>query len=164
MFVCCAPFLLGSHHQVSLFAELFNEMLQRDFGYRIYKALASLPAKDDKKDKEKEKKVKKEVAVTVVAAATTTTTATSAAAVVVVGEKKEGGLKRDIKKEKEEESEEPAGKKTKEDEEKKKVSAWWWCGDSGVCTDLINKWIRCISKPASYTLCQTSLGTVSGSI
>lgn len=45
-------------HQVSLFAELFNEMLQRDFGYRIYKALAAIPAKDDKK--EKEKKVKKE--------------------------------------------------------------------------------------------------------
>lgn len=45
-------------HQVSLFAELFNEMLQRDFGYRIYKALAAIPVKDDKK--EKEKKVKKE--------------------------------------------------------------------------------------------------------
>lgn len=45
-------------HQVSLFAELFNEMLQRDFGFRIYKALAAIPVKDDKKDKEK--KVKKE--------------------------------------------------------------------------------------------------------
>lgn len=45
--------------EVSLFAELFNEMLQRDFGYRIYKALAALPAKDEKK--EKEKKAKKEV-------------------------------------------------------------------------------------------------------
>lgn len=44
--------------QVSLFAELFNEMLQRDFGFRIYKALAAIPVKDDKKDKEK--KVKKE--------------------------------------------------------------------------------------------------------
>lgn len=44
--------------QVSLFAELFNEMLQRDFGYRIYKALAAIPAKDEKKDKEK--KAKKE--------------------------------------------------------------------------------------------------------
>lgn len=39
--------------QVSLFAELFNEMLQRDFGYRIYKALAAIPAKDEKKDKKK---------------------------------------------------------------------------------------------------------------
>uniref|UniRef100_A0A8C6KJB7 Cell division cycle and apoptosis regulator protein 1 n=1 Tax=Nothobranchius furzeri TaxID=105023 RepID=A0A8C6KJB7_NOTFU len=77
--------------EVSLFAELFNEMLQRDFGYRIYKALAALPAKDEKK----EKKVKKEV------------------------EKKELE-KREIKKEKEEESDEPAAKKTKEDEEEKK--------------------------------------------
>lgn len=42
---------------MSLFAELFNEMLQRDFGYRIYKALASLPSKDERKDKrEKAKK------------------------------------------------------------------------------------------------------------
>ncbi|XP_062319317.1 cell division cycle and apoptosis regulator protein 1 isoform X2 [Osmerus eperlanus] len=44
--------------EVSLFAELFNEMLQRDFGYRIYKALASVPSKDDKK--EKKEKAKKE--------------------------------------------------------------------------------------------------------
>uniref|UniRef100_A0A671NS00 Cell division cycle and apoptosis regulator protein 1-like n=1 Tax=Sinocyclocheilus anshuiensis TaxID=1608454 RepID=A0A671NS00_9TELE len=43
--------------EVSLFAELFNEMLQRDFGYRIYKAMASLPSKDERKDKrEKAKK------------------------------------------------------------------------------------------------------------
>ncbi len=42
---------------MSLFAELFNEMLQRDFGYRIYKALASLPSKEERKDKrEKAKK------------------------------------------------------------------------------------------------------------
>lgn len=34
-------------------------MLQRDFGYRIYKVLAAFPTKDDKK--EKEKKAKKEV-------------------------------------------------------------------------------------------------------
>ncbi|KAK2896512.1 hypothetical protein QQF64_005989 [Cirrhinus molitorella] len=44
--------------EVSLFAELFNEMLQRDFGYRIYKALASLPNKDERKDKKE--KAKKE--------------------------------------------------------------------------------------------------------
>lgn len=44
--------------QVSLFAELFNEMLQRDFGYRIYKAFASLPSKDERKDKKE--KAKKE--------------------------------------------------------------------------------------------------------
>lgn len=82
--------------QVSLFAELFNEMLQRDFGYRIFKALAAIPAKDEKK--EKEKKAKKEA------------------------EKKEAE-KREIKKEKEEENDEPAVKKSKEDEEeKRKVS------------------------------------------
>ncbi|XP_043912093.1 cell division cycle and apoptosis regulator protein 1 [Protopterus annectens] len=51
--------------EVSLFAELFNEMLQRDFGYRIYKVLIGLPDKDEKKEKDKkgkkdEKKEKKE--------------------------------------------------------------------------------------------------------
>ncbi|XP_034294541.1 cell division cycle and apoptosis regulator protein 1 isoform X2 [Pantherophis guttatus] len=46
--------------EVSLFAELFNEMLQRDFGVRIYKALLSLPDKDDKKDKKNKKDEKKE--------------------------------------------------------------------------------------------------------
>lgn len=79
--------------EVSLFAELFNEMLQRDFGFRIYKALAALPTKDEKK--EKEKKAKKEA------------------------EKKEGE-KREIKKEKDEDNEEPAVKKSKEDEEDKR--------------------------------------------
>ncbi|MEE6488125.1 hypothetical protein FKM82_015136 [Ascaphus truei] len=39
--------------EVSLFAELFNEMLQRDFGVRIYKEFLALPEKDEKKDKEK---------------------------------------------------------------------------------------------------------------
>lgn len=78
--------------EVSLFAELFNEMLQRDFGYRIYKALASLPTKDEKKDKKKKREAeKKDVE------------------------------KREIKKEREEESEEPAAKKSKdEDDEKRK--------------------------------------------
>ncbi|XP_015672149.1 cell division cycle and apoptosis regulator protein 1 [Protobothrops mucrosquamatus] len=46
--------------EVSLFAELFNEMLQRDFGVRIYKALLSLPEKEDKKDKKNKKDEKKE--------------------------------------------------------------------------------------------------------
>lgn len=82
--------------KVSLFAELFNEMLQRDFGFRIYKALAAFPAKDEKK--EKEKKAKKEA------------------------EKKEAE-KREIKKEKEDENEEPVVKKTKEDEEEKKKAS-----------------------------------------
>lgn len=81
--------------QVSLFAELFNEMLQRDFGYRIYKALAAIPAKDEKK--EKEKKAKKEA------------------------EKREAE-RREMKKEKEE-NDEPLVKKSKEDEEeRRKVS------------------------------------------
>ncbi|XP_051946156.1 cell division cycle and apoptosis regulator protein 1-like [Xyrauchen texanus] len=44
--------------EVSLFAELFNEMLQRDFGFRIYKALAAIPSKDERK--EKKEKAKKE--------------------------------------------------------------------------------------------------------
>lgn len=65
--------------EVSLFAELFNEMLIRDFGYNIYKALSALPdkpkevvveekdnrkdaTKDDPKsdDEPKEKKVKRD--------------------------------------------------------------------------------------------------------
>lgn len=41
---------------MSLFAEMFNEMLMRDFGFRIYKLLVSSPetAEDEKKDKPKE--------------------------------------------------------------------------------------------------------------
>lgn len=51
----------GVFSQVSLFAELFNEMLQRDFGVRIYKSLLSLPEKDkEKKSKKEERKDKKE--------------------------------------------------------------------------------------------------------
>lgn len=39
--------------EVSLFAELFNEMLMRDFGFRIYKALYDVPErpKDEKEEK-----------------------------------------------------------------------------------------------------------------
>lgn len=44
--------------EVSLFAELFNEMLMRDFGFNIYKALYTLP---DKPKEEKEEKKKEEV-------------------------------------------------------------------------------------------------------
>ncbi|KAK3887369.1 hypothetical protein Pcinc_008487 [Petrolisthes cinctipes] len=53
--------------EVSLFAELFNEMLMRDFAFRIYRALCECPEKpakeekkekDEKKDKEKDKKEK----------------------------------------------------------------------------------------------------------
>ncbi|KAJ6661594.1 hypothetical protein lerEdw1_013833 [Lerista edwardsae] len=46
--------------EVSLFAELFNEMLQRDFGVRIYRSLLSLPDKEDKKDKKNKKDEKKD--------------------------------------------------------------------------------------------------------
>lgn len=46
--------------EVSLFAELFNEMLMRDFGFNIFKALYELPEKvkekEDKKKKDEEKK------------------------------------------------------------------------------------------------------------
>uniref|UniRef100_A0A3P9ALM0 Cell division cycle and apoptosis regulator protein 1 n=1 Tax=Esox lucius TaxID=8010 RepID=A0A3P9ALM0_ESOLU len=79
--------------EVSLFAELFNEMLQRDFGYKIFKALASVPCKDDKKDKKE--KAKKEA------------------------EKKEAEKKTEVKKEKEEENGEPVTKKPKEEEPEK---------------------------------------------
>lgn len=50
--------------EVSLFAELFNEMLMRDFAFRIYRALFECPEKpakeekkekDEKKDKDKDK-------------------------------------------------------------------------------------------------------------
>ncbi|XP_020290143.1 cell division cycle and apoptosis regulator protein 1-like isoform X2 [Pseudomyrmex gracilis] len=41
--------------EVSLFAELFNEMLMRDFGFRIYRSLSSLPEKSKEKDEDKKK-------------------------------------------------------------------------------------------------------------
>lgn len=49
--------------EVSLFAENFNEMIMRDFGLQIYKALTAAPEKVDEKEKkeksdEKEKKDK----------------------------------------------------------------------------------------------------------
>ena len=42
--------------QVSLFAESFNEMLMRDFGFSIYKKLHTIPDKKEepKKDKKDE--------------------------------------------------------------------------------------------------------------
>ncbi|KAG9485074.1 hypothetical protein GDO78_008273 [Eleutherodactylus coqui] len=46
--------------EVSLFAELFNEMLQRDFGVRIYKEFLVLPERDEKKEKKIKKEEKKE--------------------------------------------------------------------------------------------------------
>ncbi|MGH0116938.1 UNVERIFIED_CONTAM: hypothetical protein FKN15_026632 [Acipenser sinensis] len=91
--------------EVSLFAELFNEMLQRDFGYRIYKALAAIPLKDEKK--EKKEKAKKE-------AEKNDCDKKEAA-------KKEEAIK-EVKEEKEQDNEEPAAKKIKipdEKEEKK---------------------------------------------
>lgn len=41
--------------EVSLFAELFNEMLMRDFGFNIYKALYDLPEKIKEKEEKKKK-------------------------------------------------------------------------------------------------------------
>lgn len=55
-------------HQVMVLAELFLEMLQRDFGYRIYKMLLSLPEKvvappePEKEEAAKEEEVVKEEA------------------------------------------------------------------------------------------------------
>lgn len=53
--------------EVSLFAEMFNEMLMRDFGFNIYKALVTLPdpvvktkEKDEKKQDEKKDDESKE--------------------------------------------------------------------------------------------------------
>ncbi|XP_041117158.1 cell division cycle and apoptosis regulator protein 1-like isoform X1 [Polyodon spathula] len=101
--------------EVSLFAELFNEMLQRDFGYRIYKALAAIPVKDEKK--EKKEKAKKEVE---------KKEAEKKEAEKKECDKKEAVKKeeaiREVKEEKEEDNEEPAAKKIKitdEREEKK---------------------------------------------
>lgn len=79
--------------EVSLFAELFNEMLQRDFGYRIYRALESLPSKDEKKDKKD--KARKDA------------------------ERKEVD-RRDVKKEKEDENSEPVSKRSREEEDKRR--------------------------------------------
>ncbi|XP_062852153.1 cell division cycle and apoptosis regulator protein 1 [Trichomycterus rosablanca] len=79
--------------EVSLFAELFNEMLQRDFGYRIYKALSALMSKDEKK--EKKDKARKEV------------------------DRKEVE-RRDGKREKDADNSEPATKRSREDEEKRR--------------------------------------------
>uniref|UniRef100_A0AAY4ET01 Cell division cycle and apoptosis regulator protein 1 n=1 Tax=Denticeps clupeoides TaxID=299321 RepID=A0AAY4ET01_9TELE len=79
--------------EVSLFAELFNEMLQRDFGYRIYKALSAVPSKDEKKDKKD--KSKKEA------------------------ERRESE-KRDLRKQKDEDNSEPAGKRLKEEDDKRR--------------------------------------------
>lgn len=44
--------------EVSLFAELFNEMLMRDFGFNIYKKLYSLPALELSETESKEKRDK----------------------------------------------------------------------------------------------------------
>ncbi|KAL1492187.1 hypothetical protein ABEB36_012671 [Hypothenemus hampei] len=49
-FECFTKFL-----QVSLFAELFNEMLVRDFGFNIFKALYGLPEKPKEEEKKKKK-------------------------------------------------------------------------------------------------------------
>ncbi|KAK3091306.1 hypothetical protein FSP39_018795 [Pinctada imbricata] len=46
--------------EVSLFAELFNEMLMRDFGFEIYKSLVKAPEKKEEEKKEKDKDKKSE--------------------------------------------------------------------------------------------------------
>jgi len=40
--------------EISLFAELFNEMLRRDFGFNIYRAFDELPEKPKEEEKVKE--------------------------------------------------------------------------------------------------------------
>nr|KAG5704172.1 hypothetical protein BaRGS_009702 [Batillaria attramentaria] len=78
--------------EVSLFAEMFNEMLMRDFGFTIYKALVAVPpkAEEDKKKKDKDKEKDKD------------------------GKEKEKEKKSDSK------SEEPPAKKRKEAEDEDK--------------------------------------------
>lgn len=53
---------------MSLFAEQFNEMLMRDFGFNIYKGMSAAPEKpkEEKKDKEKKKDERKDSVVCVV--------------------------------------------------------------------------------------------------
>lgn len=46
--------------EVSLFAELFNEMLMRDFGFNIFRALFELPEKAKEKDEKKKTKERDE--------------------------------------------------------------------------------------------------------
>ena len=46
--------------EVSLFAELFNEMLMRDFSFEIYKSLVKAPEKKEEEKKEKDKDKEKE--------------------------------------------------------------------------------------------------------
>ncbi|KAI8520947.1 Cell division cycle and apoptosis regulator protein 1 [Branchiostoma belcheri] len=90
--------------EVSLFAELLNEMLQRDFAFKIYRALMVAPEpkkedkkdKKDKKDKDSKKEEKKEE------------------------KKKEDKEEKEEKKEDGEDSEEPKPKRRKTDEEEKK--------------------------------------------
>jgi len=45
--------------EMSLFAEMFNEMLMRDFAFRIYRALEDAPPREDEKKKESGDKEKK---------------------------------------------------------------------------------------------------------
>lgn len=50
--------------EVSLFAELFNEMLMRDFGFNIYKALVAVPEPVVVKEEKDDSKASEEVATT----------------------------------------------------------------------------------------------------
>ncbi|KAL0279865.1 UNVERIFIED_CONTAM: hypothetical protein PYX00_001337 [Menopon gallinae] len=46
--------------EVSLFAELFNEMLMRDYGMHVYRAICSAPESEEESDRNKEEKEKKD--------------------------------------------------------------------------------------------------------
>lgn len=50
-----------SSFEVSLFAELFNEMLMRDFGFNIYKALFAMPEQEQLSEHESKEKRDKSV-------------------------------------------------------------------------------------------------------
>lgn len=64
--------------EVYLFAELFNEMLMRDAGFNIYKALHAMPVKKER-ETEKEKKKSTPVEEKEVAKGSSTTTGTATA-------------------------------------------------------------------------------------
>jgi len=54
--------LSGFFLKVSLFAESFNEMLMRDFGFSIYKRISAAPEKVKDKSKDEAKNADKDTA------------------------------------------------------------------------------------------------------
>lgn len=106
--------------EVSLFAELFNEMLMRDFGFSIHKCLSACPEKpkEEKKEKEKDKDKKKEDEPSAKKKKTDEKDKDSDKK-ESSPEKKEDKDKKEEKKEDKEDKDKSEKKKDKEDKEKK---------------------------------------------